>query len=316
MTYSRPRFAGDKSLHGVGIIGLGLMGQRFAQAAEGHPEIRVVAHYDPYAKSAVGTALATASAKDLICHPDVECVYIASPPATHLDLINQAAKAGKAIFCEKPLCTDVADAHAAVGAVEAAGVAAAVNYPHATASAALELQRIVQSGELGPNVAARLTLRFAEWPRRWQAQAGDWLRSPTEGGFVREVISHFLYLAGRLFGPGKLVERSIQWGPATEEILHCKLDFNGVELVIDGAVTGDIEDHNSLEVRGELAAATLFDWYQLHYGQTQIGEGSAPTSQLDELGLMLDGHDHRLASFEEACSVVQLVEAIVLRQTS
>lgn len=300
-------------MHGVGIIGLGLMGRRLAEAAQGHPKFRVVACYDPYAQPAFGTALVAVSAQELISHPDVECVYIASPPATHLGLIERAAQAGKAIFCEKPLCTDPADARSAVAVVAEAGVTAAVNFPHATAPAAVELQRIMLSGELGRDVAAKLTLRFAEWPRRWQAEAGDWLRSPTEGGFTREVASHFLFLAGRLFGPGRVVEQSIQWGAATEQALDCRLDFNGIELVIDGAVEGDTEDCNSFEVRGELAVATLSDWYQLHYGQSQLRGGSALGSQLDELALMLEGQEHRLASFEEASSVVHLVEAIVRR---
>ncbi|PZS30305.1 MAG: hypothetical protein DLM58_13890 [Pseudonocardiales bacterium] len=44
---------------------------------------------------------------------------------------------------------------------------------------------------------------FPEWPRAFQADA-RWLADRAQGGFVREVLSHFIYLTDRLVGPVRL----------------------------------------------------------------------------------------------------------------
>ena len=62
-----------------------------------------------------------------------------------------------------------------------------------------------KSGSLGGIVAADVRLHFARWPRDWQAGAA-WLAERQEGGYVREVFSHFAYLIQRLLGPAFLDE--------------------------------------------------------------------------------------------------------------
>lgn len=49
-----------------------------------------------------------AQGMEVISDPDVEAVWICSPSQFHADQIKAAAKAGKHIFCEKPIATDLA----------------------------------------------------------------------------------------------------------------------------------------------------------------------------------------------------------------
>ena len=60
--------------------------------------------------------------EELLAAADVDAVAICASTDTHADLIVAAARAGKAIFCEKPVSLDLAEVDRALAAVEAAGV--------------------------------------------------------------------------------------------------------------------------------------------------------------------------------------------------
>src|SRR3546814_19543628 len=60
-----------------------------------------------------------------------DCLYIASPPAFHLNYARDAFAQGRAVFCEKPLAVDVAEAEAFVAEAEKTGERAAVHFTFA-----------------------------------------------------------------------------------------------------------------------------------------------------------------------------------------
>lgn len=298
---------------GVGILGLGVMGQRMRDGLRAHPGFDVVAAFDPAIDATAAAVPRLPSVEAVIAHPGVDCIYIATPPDSHLPLLRQAVAAGKAVFCEKPLSASVDEANACVQAVNAAGVPAAVNFPFARAEASLRLQELVRSGALGVAQQARLKLRFATWPRGWQAGASTWLAKPAQGGFTREVLSHFLFLSLRLFGPGVIREARLQRGAAgTETSLQATLDFGPVPLAIDAAVAGRIDDHNRYDVLGSRDSAALFDWSRLdHGGRTSDRSVSMPAQVQGLYRLLCGDADHGLASLQEAADVVALVEALL-----
>jgi len=300
---------------GVGVLGLGVMGQRMVEGLRAHPQFDVPAACDPAVNQAASTVPMMLHPDSVIVHPAVDCVYIATPPAAHLALLQQAAAAGKAVFCEKPLAATVSEAQACVAAIEAAGVPAAVNFPFARAEASLRLQELVSSGALGVVQEARLTLRFATWPRGWQSSASTWLAKPVQGGFAREVLSHFLFLGLRLFGAGTIREATLQRGPAgTETTLQAVLDFGAVPLKIDAAVAGSVDDHNRFEVRGSRDSAALFDWSRLEHGGQSSERSVSMPAQVQGLYRLLCGEPgHGLATMQEAAEVVGLVEGLLAR---
>ena len=142
----------------LGIIGYGIMGERLLRAAMAHDPARisVAAVFDP--SPAAQQRLASDfpaitiadSAEMLIAASD--CVYIASPPASHLKLARAAIAAGKAVFCEKPLATDLEDARAF--AREAADARFAVNFPLRLLIRGGAIARLGRSG-CGGHAAAR-----------------------------------------------------------------------------------------------------------------------------------------------------------------
>ena len=55
---------------------------------------------------------------------------------------------------------------------------------------------------MGDIFSAELVMHFSQWPRDWQADA-DWLRFRDQGGYTREVTSHYLYITETLPWPGQ-----------------------------------------------------------------------------------------------------------------
>lgn len=295
---------------GIGIIGLGVMGRRFITGLKANPDFSIVGAYDPAPTEADVPRVESVAA--LLADPAVACVYIATPPAAHEELVRSVVEARKAVFCEKPLTADPASARRCLEAVERAGVPAAVNFPFATAPAAVRMKELVETGALGEDLSAHLTLRFRTWPRGWQQGAAGWLAGPEQGGFTREVVSHFMFLAGRLFGPGRIVESQIERGPAGSETrLRAVLQFATARMTIDAAVEGEAEEFNRFEVQGSKDVAVMSEWYRLTYAGGGIEPARADGHQIAELARLLAGQESRLATVREAARVVDLVEGIL-----
>ena len=64
----------------------------------------------------------TASDMEVINNPDVDAVWICSPSQFHADQIKACAAAGKHVFCEKPIATDLPETIEAINACNSAGV--------------------------------------------------------------------------------------------------------------------------------------------------------------------------------------------------
>ncbi len=120
---------------GIGIVGYGMMGKAHAygytvaplmRELPCRPRLRVISGRDKVRVAAAAAAYGVESWVDdwreLIHRPDVEIVDICTPPGTHFEIASEAAAAGKAVICEKPLAVTYTDAAAAAYAVKKAHV--------------------------------------------------------------------------------------------------------------------------------------------------------------------------------------------------
>lgn len=136
----------------LGIIGAGIMGERLLGAIHGAADspVRVAAIWDPApeALARIGAAFPAvprvADAAAVVAASD--CVYVASPPASHLGYARAALAAGRSVFCEKPLAIDLADARAFVADTTGAG---AVNFPFASSPGVATIERWIEAGAVG-----------------------------------------------------------------------------------------------------------------------------------------------------------------------
>uniref|UniRef100_UPI000A75863D Gfo/Idh/MocA family oxidoreductase n=1 Tax=Paenibacillus sp. O199 TaxID=1643925 RepID=UPI000A75863D len=113
----------------IGIIGAGRIGKIHADNLMRNPHAEIVGISDLFAgpeleewASSRGIPVVTTDSSQLIAMPNVDAVLICSSTDTHVPLIEQAAQAGKHIFCEKPVSMDLHQTQAAVAAVQKAGV--------------------------------------------------------------------------------------------------------------------------------------------------------------------------------------------------
>src|SRR5271168_2279492 len=120
---------------GIGVLGVGEMGRRHAENLRRLvPEAHLVAIADVAGARAKQVAEeleldhSFASLEDMLELKEIQSVLIATPDKFHAAAIRTAAAAGKDILCEKPLALSLADAHAAVAAVERAKVRLQVGF--------------------------------------------------------------------------------------------------------------------------------------------------------------------------------------------
>ena len=312
----------------LGIIGAGIMGERMLLAALEHAaefvQVTGIWDSDPAALERVGAiegVTGAGSARAVIQGAD--CVYIATPPASHLDYAEQALSAGKAVFLEKPLAVDLAAAEAFVRRHAADRVA--VNFPMASSFAVQALQDWIKEGAVGAPGDFAIEVAFARWPRPWQQGAASWLAGKAEGGFTREVVSHFLFLSRRLLGPLSLLGARVEYeGTESERRVDARLDAGGLRGTLRGAVgTTDKDDTNSWTLRGA-GAVRLRDWSiaerQRPDGTWVPDPAAMPNEkarplvlrrQLEQVACMTRGEPHRLARLYEALEVQAVVEGIL-----
>jgi myo-inositol 2-dehydrogenase / D-chiro-inositol 1-dehydrogenase len=82
-------------------------------------------------------------------HPDIQAVVICSSTGTHARIIEEAAQAGKHIFCEKPIALDLASIDRALDVVERAGVKLQIGFNRRFDANYRRVRQVVEAGEIG-----------------------------------------------------------------------------------------------------------------------------------------------------------------------
>lgn len=150
---------------GVGLIGTGRIGRLHADVIDRQVDgLALATVFDPVrdaAEEVAATHGSTVSPDDLalIHDPRVEVVAICSSTDTHAHLIVEAARAGKAIFCEKPVSLDLSEVDRAIAAVEEAGVPFMVGFNRRFDAAHGSVQAAVQDGRIGDVHLLRISSR-------------------------------------------------------------------------------------------------------------------------------------------------------------
>lgn len=150
---------------GIGVLGVGRIGAMHADLIQTRTDgAHVAGVFDVYAEGAerVGGSVGApvfASASDLITDDSVDVVAICTSTDTHVDLIIEAAAAGKPIFCEKPISLDLELVDRALAAVADAGVPLHIGFNRRFDASHGAVQAAVADSTIGDLRQVRITSR-------------------------------------------------------------------------------------------------------------------------------------------------------------
>jgi predicted dehydrogenase len=142
-----------------------------------------------------------ADAGRLIADPEVDAVYVATPPESHAEYTIRAAQAGKPVYVEKPMARNYGECERMIEACEAAGVPLFVAYYRRRLPAFLKVEKLLAGGAIGD---VRLVSISLFQPAGEQGIEGlPWRVLPeiSGGGYFFDLGSHQLDLLDYLLGP-------------------------------------------------------------------------------------------------------------------
>lgn len=136
------------------IVGLGWWGKTIVRRMRNSDRLDIVTavELDPAAHGAFAAEHGLALVDDyatVLEDPRIDAVILCTPNLLHTEQVAAAARAGKHVFCEKPLALDRAGARQSVAVCRAAGVVLGIGHERRFELAMLEVERLVRSGELG-----------------------------------------------------------------------------------------------------------------------------------------------------------------------
>jgi len=139
---------------GFCLVGGGFIGPLHAANIAAHPAAKLawVVDLDQEIATKVATkhgARATANLDDALLDPQVGAVMICTPPRTHAAIIERVARAGKAIFCEKPVDLDLARVDACAKVLDSAGVPFFVAFNRRFDPSHRAMHDAIRAGDIG-----------------------------------------------------------------------------------------------------------------------------------------------------------------------
>ena len=142
----------------IATIGMGIQGNYDTMAALRSPDVELVAVSDLYdgrlehAKTAFGKdkeLFATRDFREILTRPDVDAVLIVVPDHWHDHITIEALKAGKHVYCEKPMVQHINEGKPVIDAWRKSGKTMQVGSQRISSASFQEAKRMVQAGDIG-----------------------------------------------------------------------------------------------------------------------------------------------------------------------
>lgn len=142
------------------------------------------------------------SALDLIHDPEVNAIYIATPPNAHLELTRMAAEAGKPVYVEKPMARTHAECQEMISICEKHEVPLFVAYYRRALPHFVKIKQLMDEGEIGEIRTVHISLKQVVEPEIIAKLENNWRINPeiSGGGYFFDLASHQLDLLDFFFG--------------------------------------------------------------------------------------------------------------------
>ncbi|MGV8855711.1 MAG: inositol 2-dehydrogenase [Devosia sp.] len=232
-----------------GLLGAGRIGKVHAKAVSSNPKAQLVAVADAFDKAATDLAgqygCKVRTIAQILADTDIDAVVICTPTDTHAELIEQFARAGKAIFCEKPIDLDVERVKACLKVVDAEAGTLMVGFNRRFDPHFMAVHDVIARGEIGTVEMVTIISRDPGAP------PVDYIKR--SGGIFRDMTIHDFDMARYLLG---------------EEIASVTAQAS---VLVDPAI-GEAGDYDSVSVMLQTATgkhATISNSRRAAYGYDQ-----------------------------------------------
>jgi len=213
-----------------GLLGAGRIGKVHAKAIGSNHKAKLVAVADPMADAA--NAIATQYGADvrtidtILAAADIDAVVICTPTDTHADLIERFARAGKAIFCEKPVDLDIERVKACIRVVDETAATLMVGFnrrfdPHFQA-----VKQAIEEGQIGTVEMVTIISRDPGAP------GVDYIKR--SGGIFRDMTIHDFDMARFLLGE-EIDTVTAQASVLVDPAIGTAGDFDSVSVMLSTA---------------------------------------------------------------------------------
>jgi len=213
-----------------GVLGAGRIGKVHAKAVSANPNAKLVAVADAFADAA--TALASQygaevrSISQIEAASDIDAVVICTPTDTHADLIERFSRAGKAIFCEKPIDLDSERVEACLKVVDEAGAKLMVGFNRRFDPHFMAVRAAIDAGKIGDVEMVTITSRDPGAP------PVDYIKR--SGGIFRDMTIHDFDMARFLLG-AEVTSVSAHAAVLVDPAIGEAGDFDSVTVILETA---------------------------------------------------------------------------------
>jgi myo-inositol 2-dehydrogenase/D-chiro-inositol 1-dehydrogenase len=178
------------------LLGAGRIGKTHAAAISTNRDATLAAVSDAFPEAAEAIAkqygCAVSSIDKIAADPAIDAVAICTPTNTHADLIEQFARAGKAIFCEKPIDLSLERVRDSLKVVEETGAQLMVGFNRRFDPQFAAVKRAIDSGRIGNVEMVHITSRDPGAP------PAEYIK--VSGGIFRDMTIHDFDMARFLLG--------------------------------------------------------------------------------------------------------------------
>ena len=189
----------------LGIVGLGRWAKVLARAAQQSPKLKIVAGYSrtPATRAAFAQEFGVAAVADLqtmLADPEIQGVILTVPNEEHLPIAEQAARAGKHVYTEKPIADTLADGIKLAALGHRYGIQIVVGHSARLLAGTRRMKQAIDAGELGRvvlmegNFSNERALELT--PQSWR-----WYKAKAPGGPLSQLCVHIFDSLHCLGGP-------------------------------------------------------------------------------------------------------------------
>ena len=313
----------------VGVLGCGRIGRMHVRNIARHPRLHLATVFDvvPAASAALAEALgvtAAASAEAVIADASLQAVLIATPTETHVALLEAAARAGKAVLCEKPIDLDMGRVDACWTAIEPLAPVVLIGFNRRFDPSFRAVRDRILEGEIGTLEQVVITSRDpAPPPAHYVAGSG---------GLFHDMTIHDFDMARYLVG--EIAEVSALGANLIDPAIGAAGDIDAAMITLRAVSGALVHINNSrrcaygydqrLEAFGSegmlqvdnRAATTVAAWTHRRTGaRDRVLDffieryADAYIAELDNLADMVEGKAPPLASFADGVAALRLADA-------